>query len=121
MDVLCPAPMLVWVLIGALRPDGVPNPRGLLRLSPSNTHLAPIINAESEAIVNHGPSKHFSMLQRAATKAGAARPVWEGWLTKQGAVRRNWKRRWCTCHTCHTAAERSLTHPYDSSRFPLNR
>ena len=64
-------------------------------LSPSNTHLAPIINADSEAMVNHGPSKHFSMLQRSATKSGAARPVWEGWLTKQGAVRRNWKRRWC--------------------------
>ena len=39
------------------------------------------------------PSKRFVMLERCASMTGAPRPLFEGFLTKQGTLVRNWKRR----------------------------
>jgi hypothetical protein len=44
--------------------------------------------------VDHGPSRHFAMLERCAAIRGAPRPLHEGFLTKQGTFVRNWKRRY---------------------------
>eukprot|EP00038_Savillea_parva_P011305 m.196570 g.196570 ORF g.196570 m.196570 type:complete len:585 (+) comp19857_c0_seq1:326-2080(+) len=63
------------------------------RLSPSRQFLAPLLADASS--INHGPSRHFQLCQRRAAKEGGARPIYEGYLTKQGTFRRNWKRRWC--------------------------
>lgn len=51
--------------------------------------------SENSILVNHGPSRHFQMLSQDARQSGGPKPVFEGFLTKQGGWRRNWKRRWC--------------------------
>jgi len=63
------------------------------RLSPASAHLAHlVVNPDS---VDHGPSRHFQMLARCARRSGGPRPVYEGFLTKQGSLVRSWRRRWC--------------------------
>eukprot|EP00035_Acanthoeca_spectabilis_P008883 m.159671 g.159671 ORF g.159671 m.159671 type:complete len:354 (-) comp14535_c0_seq8:1460-2521(-) len=63
------------------------------RLPPTLSHLASLM-ADADGF-NHGPSRHFQMLERCASKTGSPRPLYEGYLTKQGTFIRNWKRRWC--------------------------